>query len=412
MKYIFIIIIFILPIGLIRAQLISTSAILATARKDVKYQSAIEMSKFTDRLNYALPLLQKVEVRYGADENGFNRNQYGIGLGFNPLAQRKAQFHFQAAQSKVFDKESEVSFRDALFTRYNSILQIVNNQYIIKEQTQLFNLLSQKKVLFGKMLDVGQEVKMKDIAQNENERYDVEKNIAQNELQIANSLQQIIQFWGSSFAAVDTTNFIDINTIQQHIVDIDTFLIDPTEAQYRQAQKQLAQSELLVKRTANSQVITNFQFGVQDDDKLETFQNPYFRLGVKIPFLENNRYVYNNIALDIKAMEQKIATDNDKLYRTIPLLKRSLQKKIITYQAQVTDFEQSLAKKILQNEKLSSELTALDRMELLIVEQKRKVDLQKTAATIVQDYLTLLLLSGKLTTLPLVNYLDKKRSNW
>lgn len=396
---------------LAKAQKIAINDILATARKDVKYQQAKELSTFVRGLNYTLPLLQKVEMRFGADENGLVRNQYGIGLGFNSLSQRKAQYKYQSQQALVFEAESEIAFREALSKRYEGILQFVHLQRIIREQTQLLGLYAQKKEIMRGMLTSGIDVKVKEITQNEADEYELGKNKILLERQLKIAKEQLVFFWGNSNLELDTTGFIKNDKIESVINQLNVS-INTSETVLRNSQIELTKTKLQIEKISNTPIITNLQFGVQEDNSLSLWQNPYFRLGVRIPFIENNRFKYNDFALNIKAYEQKIKLEESKLSNEIPLLRSSILQNIAHYKEQKAQVEKSLVRTILQNPKINAEITAFERLELLILEQKRNLDIAKLEFSIAQDYIALLNQNGALNAKPLVNYLKNDLTSW
>jgi hypothetical protein len=394
------------------AQKVSMNDILATARKDIKYQQSQELSEFVRGLNYGLPLLQKVEMRFGADENSFQRNQYGLGLGFNTLAQRKAQFRFQAKQAKVYEAEGEIAFQNALLERYNTIVQFVHLQRVVAEQQQLLDLFSQKKEIMRAMLERGQDVKVKDVAQNEADEYDVTRNKAQNERDFKLVQQQLTTFWGSSNLDIDTTNFVNEINVEQQITFLNLSGLNSPETAFRNSQIEATKTELQIEKQSNTQIISNLQFGVQEDDRVPLWQNPYFRLGIRLPIIQNNRFKYNDYALNMKVYEQKIKLEEHQQNLTLPLLKNNLLETLAIYKKQREQQQKSLIRVMLNNEKLSAEITAFERLELLIIEQKRALDIQKLAYSIAQDYLNLLHQSGVLVAKPLKNYLRNDLIMW
>ncbi len=393
-------------------QKVSINDILATARKDTKYQQSQELSKFVQSLNYSLPLLQKVEMRFGADENGLLSNQYGFGLGFNSLAQRKSQFQFQAQQAKVYEAEGEIAFQNALLERYNAIVQFVHLQRIVKEQQQLLDLFSQKKEIMRAMLERGLDVKVKDVAQNEADEYDLARNKAQNERDIQLAQQQLIAFWGNQNLEIDTTNFVNEISVEQQIAAIDFLTANSPEIAFRTSQIEVTKTELKIEKQSNTQIISNLQFGIQEDDRVPLWQNPYFRLGIRLPIIQNNRFKYNDFALTLKAYEQKIKLEESQQTITLSLLKKNLSQTLSMQKKQREQQQKSLIRIMLNNEKLNAEMTAFERLELLIIEQKRALDLEKSTYNIAQEYLNVLHQSGVLVAKPLKNYLRNDLMLW
>jgi hypothetical protein len=66
----------------------------------------------------------------------------------------------------------------------------------------------------------------------------------------------------------------------------------------------------------------------------------------------------------------------------------------------------------MNNPKLMAEITAAEKIELQIIQQKRVIDLVKTANNVRSEYLNLILLSGKASAYPLKNYLRNDLQEW
>ncbi len=401
----------ILP-ALVHAQRVQMNDFLATARNDARYKSGIELSTYVKGMNYALPLLQKVEFRMGADETSLAQRQYGIGLGFNSLVQRKEQFQYQNSLAESLQKEAQVSFSAAVQERYLLIAQSIFLSELLFAQNTLNELFALKKKVLRSMLEGGIDVKVKDVILNESDQFELEKNIAQNNLQYRQGLQKAAYFWGSALSEIDSSGLVSLETIADFAAKFNPDESISPNAAWRDAQIALAKNEYRLEKADENQLISTFQLGVQENENASAWQNPFFRLGIRIPIIPYNRLKYNDYFVNIRDIELKQNMENDRLRYNISLSAESLKQMISDYRQQLNMQQSSLTGQIRGNARIMAEITAAEQIELQIIDQKRVIDLVKTANAIRQEYINLLMLSGKITSFPLRNYLRNDFAEW
>ena len=397
---------------LLLSQKVSMNDFLATAKKDAKYKNGIELASYVNGLNYGLPIIQKLEFRMGADETSLSQHQYGIGLGFNSLVQRKEQFGYQKSLAESLTKEAELSFAAAVQERYNLIAQTIYLNELVTAQGKLNTLYSQKKEVLRSMLQGGLDIKVKDVVLNEADQIELEKSVAQNNLQFRQGMQKASFFWGSDLTEIDSSDFVSIPTIEKFVNTFEPNSFVSPNAAWRDAQLALTMNEYRLEKADENQLISTFQIGLQEKSNALALQNPFFRLGVRIPIIPYNRFKYNDYFVSIRDIQLKRSMENDKLMYTIKLSVESLKQMLSDYRQQVTLQQNSLIGQIMGNARIMAEITAAEKVDLQIVEQKRAIDIIKTANTIRQEYINLLMLSGKLISMPLKNYLRNDFALW
>ena len=83
---------------------IAMKDVLATARKDDRLGYNQKSLTLLKGMDYRLPLLQKLDLRYGTDDYGVDRSQYAMGFSFNT---------FSIAMNSAFVFSSMILFTSA-----------------------------------------------------------------------------------------------------------------------------------------------------------------------------------------------------------------------------------------------------------------------------------------------------------
>ena len=383
------------------------SNILATAKTDAKLAYNQQIPAYINGLNYKLPLIQKLEFKLGADNFDLTGQQYGIAVSPNTFGQMKRQSAMKAVEINRSEAENNVFVHEALLERYQTLVDINYANVLKQKEKVLETLLNQKNTTLKAMIQRGLDVRIKDIADTENDRYSVQLALLQLDINLANSNEKLRQFIGSNNEVlVSFDNVIKVKDVEKIInliknnQDIQTpeILLAKTETEAKKA-------ELNIENAANKEVLSSFQI-VDAPKKNDPFNNFGVRFTLNIPLFDNNRLKKNELLIDVKKAENKenlLLINNQKAIKYQLVNMGNLIKK---YRIYADKSENSLIKSLLDNAKLIAEMSATELLDLKLTQQKTEVELAKIEYEIMHSYIEVLNNTNLLNKIPFKNYLS------
>ena len=381
--------------------------ILATAKTDNKLAYNQQLPDFINTLNYKLPLIRKLEFRAGADNFDLSGQQYGIVVSPNTFGQRKQQAAMKAVEINRNEAENAVFAHEALMERYQALVEINYTNTLKQKQKNLETLLNQKNTTLKSMIQRGLEVRLKDIADTENDRYAVQLSLLQLDINAANSNEKLRQFMGTNNEVlINFDNIINVKGIEKIVNSIKiNKTIQTPDMQLAKSEMEYKKAELNLENAANKGILSSFQI-VDAPKKNDPFNNFGVRFTLNIPLFDNNRLKKNELAIDVKKAENKEQLLNQDNQKTIKYQIQSIENNIKKYRIYADKAENSLIKSLLDNAKLTAEMNALELLDLKLTQQKTEVELAKIEYTILQEYLDLLSSTDLLGKMPYKNYLS------
>ena len=393
---------------------IAMKDVLATARKDDRFVYNQKTLTLLKGMDYRLPLLQKLDLRYGTDDYGVNRSQYGLGFSFNTFSQMRNQLAIKNAQMGIYEAQNDYLMQQAILERYEILTNIYFSNQLLDKFKMLETLLNLKNSTQREMLQRGLDVRIKDIVDNENDKNSLQLSQSNLETILANNYQKVELFLGrQNDLDIDFKGMIDVKQIENIVKDLKKRVDFQTpELKLRKTQIGLANAELNLENAMNREYFSSFQLGFEQKPKTNLFENPFFRLGFNVPLMGNSRLKRNELSLDIKEAEDRfnlsILTTQREIKLQIVLIENLLKKYYLFYEKN----EKSIIKNILNNKKLTAELTASDLLDLKILQQKADIEIVKIANDLMYEYVSLLDKIGLLTASPNKNYLSVGLENW
>jgi hypothetical protein len=381
--------------------------VLATAQKDERFVLNNQTLALAKGLNYHLPLLQKLDFRFGTDDYGLGQNQYGIGLSFNTFKQIRRLKDYQQVQTGVIEAQNNLYLQQSLLDRYECLYDMFFNKQLIKQYNELDTLLNKKNAVLKEQILRGMDVRIKDVVDNETDRYATQKILKTYEREWNERYQKLLLLTKQKELDIDFKRFIDYKIIESVVTTLPSITdLNNLEMQVRQKQAALSKAELDIEKADNFKIFNGFQFGLEKKPKDDLLKNPFFRLNLSVPLMGNMRFKQNELLLQIKDYENRSQLLKTSLLQTAKTQTISLKKLIDEHKSMISQQEKSLINTLLANKKISAEMTASDLLDLKIIQRKGQIDITKSAFSLTQDYISLLNQTGLLINPPLKNYLS------
>ncbi len=390
------------------AQTVSIESILATYLQDEKVISAGAMANFSDALNYKLPAVKKLEFRLGINGNNSpdtldgslrNEDYYSVNLTTNKWKEMKLQKKLKPIQTNLYHKEQEMLITQALLDRYLVIVNLYYSLESLKNRKELQDLLLKKNDLLKQLLNDGVTIKITDALEIDKDLVQLFVILQEEERDIDTYYARLRQYFSSS----DTfqVNFSDLITMKKVIANTSTLKYDSITSHpslvYREAQYQFAQANYNLEHIQNTNILNSFQLGynrpVYNNEILKKFKPENtltFRVGISVPLTGNNNLNRNNANLE--QYNAMLNWQNAQAIQTkyIILQDAKLNLTIKQYQAFEEIYKNSIVAKLLENEKIMAQSTALEILDLKIAKKKLELNLNSSASNVMRNYLLLI----------------------
>jgi hypothetical protein len=390
---------------------LSVKEVLASAEKERRILAGQQTLQFMNGLNYRLPIVKSLGLRYGAEDVSQAKQQYGIAFSFNTFAKIRAQEKVRQAQFDLYQTKNDVLLVQIVKERYLNISNVFYTQLELAKQQRLDSLLHTRNATLKLALQKGLTVKVKDLVETEEHLKTVRTNIMELQNNLKTGYQQIQEYVGVQHeVALNFNDFISVSKVEMIVNSLKiNHSRNAPELRAFQHKINLVQSELKLEEASFNSFFDNFQLNYSTKAGSDFSGKDFgIRFGVNIPIKGNFRPKQNEYLLDMKLVENEyqFATfEQDRLIKFQILKVENLLKALKTVTEQAN---QGLAKTMLENSAVSMRLTAADIIDLKILQHEKEADLVKMNHELVREYLVLLELTGDLAYAPLKNYLSNQ----
>lgn len=383
------------------------------------------LKTYAQGLNYKLPFMRKIDVRFGINGNltadtldGGLRNEdyFALNLATNNLKEMKLQRAIQPAQVNVYTVENQVFLHQALTERYQALVNSYFSNLLKEKKSELLVYLNNKTEILKIMLNQGESIKVKDIIDIENDKNTLNKFLLESENSSTYYRQKIKTFLqGQDFENIDYQGFIGVDDIEKSLALLRLTNVEAhPNVQLRKAQRDLSNAEFKYENARDRQIFNFLQIGYDNyayqPSELKRYnpQNNFtIRVGLMYPLPSNNNLKRSQSALQLKEDEQSIGL-------TERLQQKSIENQIVKVESLIKNYHlieksiaESLVQKLLNNEALLQQISPLEVLEMKISMYKLKIQSLELYAELCNEYLRYLDLSGNLSKNQERNFLLK-----
>ncbi len=409
--------------SIIYAQKTSIEDVLLTAFNDERVQSNATTKIFAEDLNYRLPLLRKVDVRFGINGNATadtldgrlrNEDYYAVSFATNNFREMRLQRAIKPAQINIYTVQNQVFIHQALLDRYQSLTNFFYEKKLLDERSQLSNLLNSKSDVLRIMLDNGESVRVKDVMDTENDKNSLGNALIDYENNFNYNLQKIKQFLKiKNELTIDYQSFITIDSIEQNIKSLqnDAAVLHPNIA-LRFAQMKYSAAESAYENARDRNVFSYFQAGYDRTaydavslTKFKAVNNIAFRLGLTVPLPSNNNLKRSKAALQQKEDEQNTILTRQLQQKSTDNQLIRIENFLKSYRLNEKSIKESLIQKLLNNPKLMQQTSPMEVLDLKISIKKMQLRSLEIAYQITTEYVRYLDLTGAMSFYPKKNFL-------
>lgn len=396
------------------AQTVTPEQIIQSSFSDEKVMRDAQMETFIQGLDYHLPMVKKLEARVGfngnntkdsLDGNLRNEDYYSISLTTNKWREMKLQKAIKPAQYQVYSKEKEMLLMQALQDRYLVLINLYYSQESLTKRKELQTLLNTKNQLLQQMLNDGINIKISDALDVEKDLIQLYGLLQEDESSVVTYTARIGQFM--NYALPVNVNFMNLIGLKKVIINSVNLKQDSSKThpnlEYKEAQYRFAKADYQLEKVQNTNIINSFQIGYNkpaySPEILKKF-NPdntlTFRVGIALPLPANNSYGRNSANI-----QQYNALLNWQSAQALQVKSTSIQysrleNSIRQYNTLLDIYEKGIVSKLLKNEQVMAQSTALEIIDLKIAQKKLEINLINSAGNLMQSYVSLLESKGLL----------------
>lgn len=393
---------------------VKTEQILSSIQSEEAMVSLARVTDFASTLNYRLPVVREINLRYGRDDISNSRQQFAANFDFNGIRVIQANQSMKRVQKNLFDAQYNQLLARLLYERYNNISDAFFAQKSIKDQKELDALLSQKSVFLKKSLQSGLPIKVKDIVDTENDIQDLRVEMKNTGGILDVSLLNIKKYLGTEKPLlVEFGDYISVDKIESMLASIEKKEnIQTADMKIKQARIDLAITELRADKAAFNQVFDGFQvvYDHRPSSDNAWSQNYSYRFGFNIPLKGNFRPKENKLLLELKQAENEFELENYSNQKTVKEYLGKTESLIKQYRLAVEGLENGLANTLLNADNVS--LDPSDIIDLKIIQQKKQLEVLKLEYELNKSYIELLHVSGTIASIPKKNYLSNELERW
>ncbi|MFK7978497.1 MAG: hypothetical protein AB8G86_00825 [Saprospiraceae bacterium] len=356
-----------------------------------------------------MPLLNDLGVRYGTDDLTDAQQQYAVRFGLNSFKMIKEQQSVDNSQFSLYQAKRTELLREIMVERYLDMTDLHFSQDLIHTNRNLETLLNKKNTVLETSLQKGISIKIKDLAETEEDLKEVNQSLARMTGLLMTCQQKIQNYLGFRKEFVlNFDNFITIKKLKEIIITIkkNKNLLLP-DLNVREQEIRLTESELRLEEVTHKQIFDGLQLTYERKAKSETTsQDVAFRVGFNVPLKGNLRAKQNKLLLELKEAQNERQFVLQNTQKQIKPLILKIENLINQYEAHQATIESGFSYTLLNSPQILSTLSPTDIIDLKIIQHKKNSSLIKLEYELIKEYIELLDLTGYLIAAPNRNYLS------
>jgi len=386
---------------------------LATSRSDLALKPVEAKMSFLKSNDFKGPWINRLEFRAGSDNLDFNLEEYRLRITPGNPAELKANNRYYDKQTALLNIEYQETLADAIKDRYRLMIdhyfEYTKKETLEKQigiNRQLIDMMTKSTGEYA--LDLG------DLIDAQSDDLDMTIKIEDSKIYI-DELEYTMKEWFPFNGS--------INWDEQKLVDVDGILKLFAEMREQEIGQHIELAKLEQKNALaaerysieKSEAMRNIGYlqGSYVTDRGDIASEHFgYQIGVRIPIVNPDKPALNRRKLDLMDDEAQLKDEQDIYRKQMGLTALRMDHYAVQYHAIASKLESLSKQNLLSLQKPDdnikiSDLLKMNEYYLDLLDKKRS-----TGKNIFQNYLEYLDLSGKLSEMPLKNYLSKNLSEF
>ncbi len=386
----------------------SMESFLATSRNDLALKPVKAKMDFLQKNDFKGPWINRLEFRTGSDNLDWSLEDYRLRITPGNPAELKANNRYYAKQTALLDIEYQETLADAIKSRY---ILLIDHYF----EFEKIHALEQQAVINKQLLDVMSKssgefaLDLGDLIDAQSDDLDMTIDIEDAKIYL-NEIEYTMKEWYSFTGSInwDETDLMDVIDI----LKLFTTLKGLPAGQHIELAKLEQKNALAAERFSieKSEALRNigyFQADYVTDRGDATIDHFGYQIGVRIPIVNPDKPALNRRKLDIMDDEAMLNDEKDIYRKQMELAVLRMEHYSVQYREIEAKLEMASKQNLLslQTPDKSIKISDLLKMNAFYLDllNKKRV----TGKNIFQNYLEYLDLNGKLSEMPLKNYLSR-----
>ncbi|MBL7817345.1 MAG: hypothetical protein JNL70_20225 [Saprospiraceae bacterium] len=387
---------------------LTSSQVLASA----KTQTLIALQdKKIDALNatpYRLPFLEKVDLQTETDRFELQRQEYRVRASFNGWEEAKSLKQQKQANLTQQKAERNVVFKDVLYDRYALIVEYFFAQKAHDTYKKLQATFTDKRDVLQKMAKLSTDFNIEDLIKAEDAAFDYEQKVVNTEGVIRN-INHFISFSLNTTDSLqlDSVDWLPLSMLRRWVGELSNSTAQNPNLARQEANIARVQAEYNLEKAQREKIVDYAQVRNSARNRDAIIREWSVGVGITIPVLGSTKHKLNEIALKRLDEENKLKSLQTSLDVQAFNIRQDLDlifKEYDFIEKQVNESQTLYALDHYAKIQGGSPIVLLRMQELVLKRQSQLIALEHAAF---QKYIKLLDLTGKLTEMPLKNYLSK-----
>jgi len=391
----------------------SMEAFLATSRSDLALKPVEAKMSFLKTNDFSGPWINRLEFRAGSDNLDLNVEDFRLRITPGNPAELKANNRYYDKQKALLNIEYQETLADAIKDRYRLLIE---HYFEYNKKETLEKQISINRQLIDMMTKSTGEypLDLSDLIDAQSDDLDMTIKIEDSKIYI-DELEYTMREW-LPFSE-------NINWDEQDLMDIDGILKLFSEMREQEIMQHIELTRLEQKNALEaerysiekSEALRNIGYiqGSYVTDRGDVASEHFgYQIGVRIPIVNPDKPALNRRKLDLMDDEAELKDEQDIYRKKIELAELRIDHYAVQYREIESKLE-ALSKQNLLNFQTPdknikmTDLLKMNEYYLDLLDKKRN-----TGKNIFRNYLEYLDLSGKISELPLKNYLSKSLSEF
>lgn len=411
MKYVFFFILFMaIVVPTVEAQL-TVKEILSSYRKEKAFIRQQEKMKYIDNHTYELPWIDGLEIRTSTNDFKLIKQEFTARISPNSKAERESQKAYQKSYVKAHQADEQILASEFLEERYRLVVDAYFLETLIRLKTIYSKVYSDRMRVLKKSVNLSG-FNINDLIKADDALKEMQREIVELEEALKFS-QGVLADWTITKKKLHIVdNFIDIADLMKVARKLSVDPMTHIKLLKWTLNVDQARRKLELSTAENKKVVDFFQA------KYGTSKNPDFRsdfslgIGFTIPLKRSQQIKTSELKVEKMVNENSYANIREELTESMEHILTQMETQYRLYQLVEDQISNSQANFVFQQYKNIGGAPALTLLQLKESDLKKELELFKVEQNIYNLYIELLVVSGRMSTMPLKNYLSKEQERF
>lgn len=394
----------------VKAQL-SVKEILSSYRKEKAFIRQQEKMKYIGNHTYDLPWIDGLEIRTSTNDFNLREQEFTARITPNSKAERESQKAYQQSYIKAHQADEQILASEFLEERYRLVVDAYFLETLIRLKTIYSRVYSDRMKVLKKSVNLSG-FNINDLIKADDALKEMQREIVELEEALKFSRGVLSDWTRTKNKLHIVDSFIDISDLMEVARKLRVDPMTHIKLLKWTLNVDQARRKLELSTAENKKVIDFFQA------RYGTSSKPNFRsdfslgMGFTIPLKKSQQIKTSELKVEKMVNENSYANIREELTESMEHILTQMETQYRIYQLVEEQISNSQANFVFQQYKSIGGAPALTLLQLKESDLKKELELFKVEQNIYNLYIELLVVSGRISTMPLKNYLSNEQERF